>query len=304
VSERWRSRFEGCDESAKVRVAALASRQHGVVATRQLRYLGIAGALLGRWTDRGDLHPVHRGVYAVGHIGLSTAGWLTAAVLYAGPGAMLSHVTAAWWLALTSRRPDVIQVSTPRRCTSVDGIEVHGRRPLDRVWHNHLPVAPLAHVLLDYAATHGHDDIRYVLAQAEHRGWLDVEVLQGECRRGRPGSAALRKALSRHQPQLGRTRSEFERRMIYLCERYALPIPEFNVIVAGQLVDALWRAHRLIVELDGKDAHSRWGQIQADHARDLILRRARHTVHRYTWAQLEHDHAAVAQDVLRALAAV
>ncbi len=89
--------------------------------------------------------------------------------------------------------------------------------------------------------------------------------------------------------------------MISLCERYAIPIPEFNVMVEGELVDALWRAQKLIVELDGRDAHSHWGQIQADHERDLKLRTTGHVVNRYTWRQLEHDHAAVAQDVLREL---
>jgi very-short-patch-repair endonuclease len=89
--------------------------------------------------------------------------------------------------------------------------------------------------------------------------------------------------------------------MLRLCERYAIPVPEFNVTVAGQRVDALWREQRLVVELDGKDAHRHWAQIQSDHERDLRLRAAHHTVFRYTWRQLERDDAAVARDVLRAL---
>jgi very-short-patch-repair endonuclease len=303
MPERCGSSPERWERFRKVELARLASRQHGVVARRQLVHLGIANALIGRWLTRADMHRLLPGVYAVGHTARSDAADLTAAVLYAGPGAMLGDATGVWWLSLTSRRPDVIHVDAPRERRSRPGIAIHGRRHLERFWHQNLPVAPLETVLLDYAATHSRDDIRYVLAQAEPAGWLDVDVLKGECRRGRTGSAALRKALSRHQPQLARTRSEFERRMIYLCERYAIPIPEFNVMVAGQLVDALWRPQRLIVELDGRAGHSHWGQIQSDHTRDLILRRARHTVHRYTWAQLEHDHAAVAQDVRRALAA-
>ena len=35
---------------------------------------------------------------------------LTAAVLYAGPGAMLSHSTALWWRGLIDRQPWPTQV--------------------------------------------------------------------------------------------------------------------------------------------------------------------------------------------------
>lgn len=87
------------------------------------------------------LHPLYSGVYAVGHTALSTEGLLSAALLYAGPGAMLSHGTAAWWLGLTGRRPPLIHVSTPRQVLSMPGVLVHGRRSLERVWHRQLPVA-------------------------------------------------------------------------------------------------------------------------------------------------------------------
>jgi hypothetical protein len=72
----------------------LASRQFGIVARRQLVHLGVAGSLIGDWLTLGDLHPLHRGVYAVGHTALATEGWLTAATLYAGPGAMLGLTRA------------------------------------------------------------------------------------------------------------------------------------------------------------------------------------------------------------------
>ncbi len=288
-------------ESRKVGVARLAARQSGVVARRQLVKLGIADRLIASWVGTAYLHRLLPGVYAVGHTARSAAADLTAAVLYAGPDAMLSHATGVWWLGLTGRRPPVIHLSTPRECRSPPGITIHGRRPWERFWHHNLPVAPLPQVLLDYAATHAHEDIRYALARAEYEGWLDAHQLAAHLGRGRPGSAALRAALERHEPQLARTRSEFERLMLRLCERYAIPVPEFNVTVAGERVDALWRTQRLIVELDGRDAHSSWGQIQTDHERDLVLRAADHSVHRYTWRQLERRHAMVARDVLRAL---
>lgn len=288
---------------SKERLRCLASRQFGVVARRQLLHLAIASASIGDWTGRGDLHRIHRGVYAVGHTALCTEAWLTAAVLYAGPGAMLSHDTAAWWMGLSDRRRPVVHVSTPRQRADVPGIAVHRRRDLTRAWHRDLPVTPVPQLLLDYAATHDHGDIRYALAQAEYHGWLTTDALEPHLGHGRPGAAALRRALEHHQPQLAFTRSRFERRMLFLCERHGIPVPEFNVRLNGYLVDAVWRRQKVIVEADGKDGHSHWGQIQSDHERDLAHRLAGFVVLRYTWRQLTRTGRAVARDIRHALAA-
>src|SRR5437763_13157135 len=125
---------------AKVRVAAVAEQTCGRIHWTQLRRLGIAKCTIAEWTDDGYLHPRHPGVYAVGHCSGPIEADLAEALLYAGPGAMLSHQTAAWWWQLTDRRPSDIHVSTPRRCRPRPGIKVHGRRHLPRVWHNDLTV--------------------------------------------------------------------------------------------------------------------------------------------------------------------
>ena len=82
------------------RLRSLASRQYGMVASRQLGFT--ANADRDRVTASGRLHRVHRGVYAVGHLGLGQeARWL-AAVLACGVGAVLSHRSAAtfWCIRL------------------------------------------------------------------------------------------------------------------------------------------------------------------------------------------------------------
>src|SRR5579859_2650235 len=138
-------------QSAKECVAGLAGRQFGHVAWRQLKRLSISQSTIRRWTSTGYLHRVLPGVYAVGHSAKATESDLIAAVLYAGPGAMLSHATAAWWLGLVDSRPYMTDVSTPRRCRSLPGIRVHERRSIERTWHKHVPITPLAQTLIDYA---------------------------------------------------------------------------------------------------------------------------------------------------------
>ena len=96
------------NQSAKVRVGKLARRRAGRVAWYQLAALGVDKKAINRWVRDGYLHRKLPGVYAVGHDAPSVEADLAGAVLYAGPGAMLSHGTAAWWWGLIDRPPTMI----------------------------------------------------------------------------------------------------------------------------------------------------------------------------------------------------
>lgn len=237
----------------------------------------------------------------MGHRGLADEGWLVAAVLYAGSGAMLSHETAAWWWALTDDRPALVDVSAPGRRRSLPGVRVHHPRQLDRCRHRRFPVTGVPRTLLDFAATAPLDRTRRVLAEAEYRRLLDLGALNTLLARGRPGSASLRAAIKRHQPQLALTRSVLEERFLALCAAARLPLPEINPIVEGLMVDALWRPQRMVVELDGHGAHGLRAQIERDRQRELALRAAGLVVIRYTWQQITHDAPVVIADLRSAL---
>jgi hypothetical protein len=298
----WRSDSHIRGLSAKVRVARLADRQAGLVSAAQLIALGVGTNESARWVAQGYLLPRHPRVYAVGHRAPSVEADLTAAVLYAGPGAMLSHATALWWRGLVEHQPCPIEVSTPRRCGSLDSVKVYGRRGCRRVWHKRLPTTTVEKALLDFAARAPLDRVRYALSVADYRKVLDVPALQVIAGNGRAGSTKLRKALERHEPKLARTRSPLERLFLPMCEKYGVPLPDdVNVRVAGVLVDAVWWRQRLVVELDGRDNHSSWAQIQRDRSNELRLRTAGFDVHRYGTVQIEEEPEPVAHDVLARL---
>jgi hypothetical protein len=283
--------------SAKVR--ELADRQWGRISVAQFAALGVETVTIARWTDSGYLHVVHPRVYAVGHRAPSVEADLTAAVLYAGPGAMLSHATALWWRGLIDKPPRAVQVSTPRRCRSLREVNVHGRRAVERIWHKGLPTATIEQALLDYAATARIERLRHALANADYHKVLDVAALQVIAGNGRAGSTKLKQALKRHEPKLARTRSPLERLFLPLCEKFGVPLPDdVNVWIEGVLVDAVWWKEKLVVELDGKDNHSSWGQIQRDRSNELKVRAAGFDVFRYGTVQLEEQPALVAGDVL------
>ena len=96
------------------------------------------------------------------------------------------------------------------------------------------------------------------------------------------------------------TRSELERRFLKECEAAGIALPEVNVVIEGWTVDALWRAERVVVELDGRDNHSSPGQIERDRRKELQLRAAGYVVVRYTWAQVALEPQVVMAD-LRAI---
>ena len=87
--------------SDKGRTARIAAAQHGVITAGQLRTCGVDRDAMRRLVGAGWLHRIHRGVYAVGHAGLTTEGRYLAAVLACGKGAVLSHAAAAHLLRLT-----------------------------------------------------------------------------------------------------------------------------------------------------------------------------------------------------------
>jgi hypothetical protein len=93
--------------------------------------------------------------------------------------------------------------------------------------------------------------------------------------------AALKQAIEQHQPQLANVNEGLETTFLLWCERHRLPIPQCNVWVHDELVDAYWPEYKLVVELDGGGNHSSPAQRKRDHRRDVVLRTRGITVLRY-----------------------
>src|SRR3954454_991930 len=190
-SEEWRFTSEGPKSNAKLLVARLAARQFGRIRDNQILAIGVKDATISDWRRAGYLHWELPRVYAVGHPGRTTEPDLAAAVLYAGPDAMLSHATAAWWRGLLKYAPKQIHVSTPRRVQSYGDIVVHGRRELTRTEHRGLPSTTVAQTILDFATAGPQRLLRFVLANADYHDLLDVHALRAISGQGIPGTAAL-----------------------------------------------------------------------------------------------------------------
>ena len=280
-------------------MAALAVRQSGRVTTDQLQRLGVSRTSIGRWTSGGYLHPRRPRVHAVGSPAQTVESALWEAVLYAGPGAMLSHATAAKWLDMIDRWPPVVHVSTPRRRGSLVGICVHARRTgLVRLRHQMIPVTSVADTLLDLAAAGELALVRRSFARLDYQRRLHTGIVRQACRRGRNGSLPLRSELDHYDPLMARTRSDLE--IAYL--RLDVPPPDdVNVDIAGVSCDIVYYDAKVLVMLDGVGNHRSPGQVRRDLADAFELRQAGWLVFRYGEAEIYGRPAAVCAEVTAAL---
>ena len=257
-------------------MAELAGRQHGVVARRQLLELGIGRRAIARRLEARRLHPLHRGVYAVGHRDLSRRGWWMAAVLACGPGAVLSHRSAAALWGIREGSPTRVDVSVPRELGERSALRIRMASLDDDEFTTRagIPVTTVPRTLLDLAATLQPHELDRALESAEALRLADATPLLAllERHRGRRGIAGLRRALARGPLRPGLTKSELERRFLALAHRAGLPRPEVNawIEVAGELiqVDCSWRRQRVIVELDSRTYHQTAAAFERDRERD------------------------------------
>ena len=284
------------------RLDELASRQGGAVGRWQLLSEGHTRSRIGHWRRCGRLHDTdYPGVYAWGRSGLSEKGELAVPLLYAGHGAALTGVAALWWRGLLEHRPDPLDVDAPGRRRSRPGVRIRHPGEIIREEHEGLPVVHLPRALLVASTGLKHDTLRRVLARAEFRGWLSLGELDAGLRGGPAGAAALRRAMAAHLPQLARCNNPLEWDFVLLCERFGLPIPEPNERMGNFRPDMLWQERRLIVELDGKDAHTKPAQLIHDADRQRWLEAQGFTVIRFTWAEVQFRPEWVATRVAEAL---
>jgi Protein of unknown function (DUF559) len=305
MAGRWRNDPDVSARFARERVARLAGRQQARITRAQLRQLGVGTSTIGDWKAAHYLHPRLPGVYAVGTTAHTDISALFEAVLYAGPGAMLSHATAVHWLGLIDHPPAQIHVSTPRRRASLAGVRVHGRRALERAVHRGIPVTTIAQSLLDLAAVSERRPVpvRVALARLDFRHEFDVGALEAACGAGCPGSRLLKWSIANHDPRFALTRSPLEDDWIVVCEQLDIPKPDaVNGHVHGIRCDNIYTDAKLIVELDGYDNHRSPAQVRRDHRNDRILRKHGWLVLRYGWQDVHDDAAAVAAEVLSELA--
>src|ERR1700744_5627656 len=86
---------------------------------------GLSEITIDRWIRSGRLHRLHPGVYALGHDAITRRGRWMAAVLASGPGAVLSHQSAAALWGIWGSGAGETHVTVPRKTRSGRSIRRH-----------------------------------------------------------------------------------------------------------------------------------------------------------------------------------
>lgn len=278
-----------------------------MITHRQLLEYGYSAKQIKRRIANGRLHPLWRGVYAVGRPDVSREGDWLAAVMACGADAVLSHGSAAALWGLGEYERGSIEVSVPlgsmrRR----PGIRVHRRAVLaadgECVERSHIAVTSPVRTVVDLSLRLGPAPLETAINEGANRELFSPDDLRAavELRAGQPGVARVRKVLDRRTFRL--TRSELERRFLRLATQAQLPTPETGVFLNGFEVDFFWPALGLVVETDGLRFHRTPAQQARDRLRDQAQTTAGLTPLRFTHAQIRYESRYVA-DTLREVAA-
>jgi hypothetical protein len=267
-SLEWRSQLQG---------------QARVVSRQQARDAGWAEGTIDARLRAGIWQRLHRRAYATFTGDLSREARLWAAVLCAGPGAVLSHETAAEVHGLIDKPIGPIHVSVPaarhpcRR--KIRGIVVHRSRCLAAEWQPpwQLPRTTVEDTVLDLVAkAQTFDDAYGWISRAVGRRLTSPQLLS---------KALTRRSRIRWRPWITAAlqdaadgvHSPLERNYVYGVERaHGLPTARRQAKrrhgSGARYLDNLYEGYGLCVELDGFAAHpaeGRWRDTHRDNANRL-----------------------------------
>lgn len=293
--------------------SAVAAAQCGVVSRRQALDVGLTPRQIDWLVTSGRWVRLMPGVFVVhtGPVPAQTRVW--AALLYAGPGAVAGGRTALWLWKLVDDPPPVVTLCIPerRRVRARPGLVVRRSSTLARASHpaSSLPRLRLEEAVLDVAAEAA-------------RPWEAVDVVLRACQRRLTTAARLRQTLAargRHRWRSLLTLvledvvvgvlSALEREFLRAVERaHGLPAGIYN---PGEITrelhrdrkryrDVRYRPWRLVVELDGAEAHPPEQDWQ-DQERDNAVTRSGRSSLRYGWRPVADDPCAVAAELADSL---
>jgi Transcriptional regulator, AbiEi antitoxin len=296
------------------RIAALAATQHLCFSRDQALRLGAPPATIDRRVVTGRWQRPHPGVYA---LATSPDRWLQrlwAARLAVGDPCVASHATAAALHRIPGfGRPHRLEFIAPHGTHHrVAGALVH---QIDDVQPHHvvadlvrctgLPITTPTRTLIDLAVVASEVRLRHVITQqvAANRLRLDaLSVTLAEIARpGKPGVKRLARVIDA-LTGLPVPASVAEAAFFGLLRTYGLPMPERQVALPGRgavpgIVDGLYRAERVIIEIDSRTWHGRFRDLSRDRIRDAEAARAGYLTLRIMYEHIQYDASWVAETV-------
>jgi predicted transcriptional regulator of viral defense system len=280
-----RKRARAAHEGRTHAVAALFARQWAVAALWQLEPLGLTARAVQSRSERGTLYRLHRGVYAlVPPHQLKPEGHWIAAVLACGPGAVLSHRSAASVHGLRASNRSRIDVAIPagsgrgRRNKRIDTHSGTTLTAADRIERQGIPITSVARTILDLAAVTGSRSTELAIERATQLDKFDLRQLEDVMHRNpnHRGTGIVKQILTDLKPHSTATDSPLAERFHALIRSRGIKEPlteQYLTLPTGDTfrVDFMWPDERVVVETDGRDTHLTPQAFQRDRTRDQLL---------------------------------
>lgn len=293
------------------RLRRILSEQYNVASRRQLVDCGMTrGAIQHRVGPGGRWRILLPGVYAAGDAAIPAMQREMAAMLFAGPDAVMTGAFAARHYGLVAPGPDYIDILIPasvRRQSTRFVRLIHTTRMPEVFRTGPIRMAPAARAVAD--AVRGYrsiDDARSLISAAIQRRQCTPEAIGRELRDGPVrGSGLLLRGLCDAATGIW---SAAEGQFMTLIEGSDLPRPEYNVALFAPdgtllgIVDAWWGRAGVAAEVDSQEFH-----FKREDWLDTMRRHNRITKHRvqllhFPPTQITSDGAAVLADLRDAIA--
>lgn len=298
------------------RLVGAANHSYGILSRSQLLRIGCSRRQIEHRLKRGSLWPTFRSAYAVGAPAPSWRSIWLAAVLASGPGAMLAGPAAASHWGLTETKPGHIDVNRPQGNNRTEPASPDSGWSVDlRVWKRSncperpvllhaIPVLPVPELLIDLARESTPAQLEGYVSAASQKGYLDQPTVARlvKDRSGQKGIKGLRYQLRYWDEEMRNALSILETKFIEVCKARGLEVPKANRWVCGLMVDFVWLARRVVVEVDGYTYHGDRVAFERDHDRAAILMRGGYLRLAFTWRQIVERPREVVEAVLAALA--
>jgi very-short-patch-repair endonuclease len=289
----------------------MAAEQGGALSWRQALDAGLTPSAVAHRCSSGRWQHLHPGVYVTftGEVNASARAW--AALLHAGPDAVLSHRSAAAAQGLLDHAPDVVDVTTSaaHRVTPRPGIRLHRTRHLAARRHpvRRPPQTRIEDTVLDL--------VELSVSTDDVVGWLTRGVQRRLTTVQRLRDAADLRGRLRHRRLVASMLAEIVDGIASPLElRYARNVERAHGLpggVRGQrdrqrgrrvYRDVAYEEFRTYVELDGVAYHE-GEQLELDAARDNLLVVRGDASLRYGWSRVNGAPCQVAGEVAAVLRA-
>jgi very-short-patch-repair endonuclease len=289
------------DTHADAAVDEYFARQYGIINHAQARKAGLTPRMIERRVESGRWRHLARGLYAVSSAPPTWHQRLAAAVLYHNQAVVTGNSAA---------KLHGLEVPTVKRPEVMVPFTANARSPLAKVERSRFyfqthktrvagfEVISPAETVLKLAASRGDDEVGRLLdhtlatrtASLDHYQDILDRIAGGRVR----GAPALRRAvLERRSDAYQPPTSELERLSRRLTDRPEIPSTRHQHPLLGtaglMIVDTFIEDWGLILEVDGRNYHTRKADFERDRRRDNAAAAQGLIVLRFTWQMVRND---------------